>query len=292
MAHVEWLTDERFMRLDWGAMEFFRRVHHVSDKQGIFEARTAVLRSRLYAADRRVSDRQVEAWLAASVSVGLVQLRIHNGLRLGKVLNWSQRLPHTKALYAWPKEGQSEIDFAASTGTVGAMPATGQVDVLKSAGPPAPAHGGELAAIVGGPAGDHSPPSDMKGNECVPERPHTHAKEDDDAWLARLRGRYPGVDISGEMQQAERYVKRQRGEKARLTRRYFEREWLPRCDGVVTARTSILKQPTEQPPGGWEAVIAESVYGPGQERAVSSWAELPDDVRRFVREKLQRQQVA
>lgn len=162
---------------------------------------------------------------------------------------------------------------------------------MQSAGPPAPAHGGELAATVGGPAGDHSLLSDMKGNECVPERPHAHAKEDDETWLARLRSLYPSVDIAGEMQHAERYVKRQRGEKARLTKRYFEREWLPRCDGVVTACSSAQRQRAEQAPDGWEEVIAESIYGPGQERSVSSWAELPDDVRRFVHEKLKRKQV-
>jgi hypothetical protein len=107
-----------------------------------------------------------------------------------------------------------------------------------------------------------------------------------------LRIDFPTVDIEDELCGAERYVRKKRGESVQLQRRFFERYWLPRAAESVVPRHSTkpadrgAAKSCEPAPDGWRDAIAESVYGPGGDRAVDRWDQLPAEAQQWVRQQI------
>lgn len=225
---------------------------------GWFEADARLLRAALYAPCLgKVSEREIQDGLRKMREVQMLKLWTgKNGRAYGSIVNYGQRYEYGEALPAEAHPPDDELPLG-----------LGDLEP-----PPSP------------------PPQVEKSVSETREARNAHTKETDAQWRERLAGRYAGVDLASEIRSAERYVKRQRGESARLTRRYFEREWLPRCEGVVSARAaSQLPSPSAEPElEGWREVIRDSVYGPGQPHEVSCWAHLPPVARDFVRKQLQR----
>lgn len=62
----------------------------------------------------------------------------------------------------------------------------------------------------------------------------------------------------------------------------------PRKQTPVVAMNpaSSAKIESEPEPSGWRAMIAESKYGPGGVFEVQTWADLPEPVRAFVRQRM------
>lgn len=121
-----------------------------------------------------------------------------------------------------------------------------------------------------------------------PDNTHTHDEFQKD-WISRLAAQWPGVAIQTELANALAYVRKQRGPLATLSREFFEQHWLPGCRDAVDL--AALKAPcpvaTEDlAPEGWEAVIADTKYGPGGAFAVNSWQELSPQVRDWIRKEL------
>ena len=113
------------------------------------------------------------------------------------------------------------------------------------------------------------------------------APESTEQWLARLAREWPGVDVRAE---ADKAARRKEKEGGRLERVWFERHWLPGCSDTVD-RAELRKAgrqagpDRDDAPDGWREAIADTNYGPGGAFEVQTWAELPEHVKEFVREK-------
>lgn len=74
------LDSERVNSLSWAAEVFYRRLMSVVDDYGRFDARIAVLRTRLYPIKvETVNEKDIAAWLAECESAGLVHRYTANG---------------------------------------------------------------------------------------------------------------------------------------------------------------------------------------------------------------------
>ncbi|MDQ5977452.1 MAG: hypothetical protein QG602_424 [Verrucomicrobiota bacterium] len=110
-----------------------------------------------------------------------------------------------------------------------------------------------------------------KGGEGPPRPQFQVSDESDEAWLARVRQDWPGVDIEAELAKARR--KKPEG----VERGWFERHWLPGCSPKVGSAVTTPKPATDHP-ARWREVL-DALY-PGN--AVSSdpsrsWASLPPE---------------
>ena len=242
------------MEIGWAAKEFFRRIHHVADRNGQFENNVPVIKDRIYAGDRRVSYRQVEAWLRECESTGLLELREQNGLQLGKIVTWDQKLQHTKALH--PLEGTE-------------------------AGPE------PLPNIA------RDPPESLnkkKRNEemCVNNAhsapSHTQVSRED--WLDGLAKTYPGINIPAEYRNARNYVRAKRDPAGRVGRLFFEKQWLPKCEpedesspGKLSGGKSVSSIPE---PNGWREYAKEEKLGPEANYHKEEWQNLGSEPQKWI----------
>lgn len=136
-------------------------------------------------------------------------------------------------------------------------------------------------------------PREEKDKErCVCETDtHTVQKEAEespaetwDTWCDRLRREWPHVALERELERAQKYVRDKRGPDALLARPFFEAYWLPRCETSSSATECRKREGTEPEIAGWQAVVAESIWGSGKANEAKTWADLPPVVRDFVRE--------
>ncbi|EIQ00733.1 hypothetical protein OpiT1DRAFT_05288 [Opitutaceae bacterium TAV1] len=141
---------------------------------------------------------------------------------------------------------------------------------------PAPKRGGKRSEVKR---------REGKAGETPASRPDTPPPESFDAWMARLRRAHPAADIDGELRKA---MARKGG---KVERDWFERHWLGNLSDVVTPgdlRAAAKPKPAavDPEPDGWRNVIVDTNYGPGGLYEAAGWAELPDNVKEFVRKEL------
>lgn len=236
----------------------FWRFLTVPDDYGIYPADPAELRSAIWPANRRhVRIPDVARWRDELVQAGVLGLFDADGARFVELMRFGQARG-----MKWPRRRFPRPPTA-----------------------PPDAPGQEHLALE-----EPVKPTEEKEKRGARKarKPAPNTLESQDSWLSGLQARWPAVDVKAELVKALR-------RKPDLERLWFAEHWLPNCSPQVDRKTLAAPAAAvevEPEPDDWRAVLAGSVYGPGQERAVDCWAQLPPEARRFVFDELKRERVA
>lgn len=274
MVYAGIRTSRRFAQLGWMQRDFFYGLLNVADALGRFEADVEVLRAALYAPIlSKVSKRDVQGALVACQRAGLVKLWTGvDGRGYGEVVNYRQTgLRNRKSDIPPP-------DAPDAGALPGLMEAT--ADPPDPPTPPAFARRAKRRKEENGVCVARGA---RHGREA-PE--HTHTALTLETIPADLADRWPGIDLRAALRRAEAYVRQQRGPSARVALDWFEDHWLPK--EPVSLATPAAPAAEDPAPEGWQAVIAETQYGPGGAFETHQWAALPEHVREHVRRTLNR----
>lgn len=273
------LGSEKWVSLRDHEKLFYIRLGCATDGAGRFDADAALLRAALYPKElHKVSERDVKGLLMRMHQVGLVRLYTQAGKGYGEVTSYKQRDSQRKVRYPEPDAG--EMNFASMESAPADDPSPRSSSVRKKNR----IEGKGMKKVAEATAAQ--PPNQFAGEEST------------DAWIARLSAAWPSLDIASEVQKA---ITKKAKSGEQLERGWFEQSWLTKCTPVVTRgevfRVSKAQKAgevaNEQPePEGWREVIKDSVYGPGEENEVKSWAELPVHVKAWVREQLEKRNAA
>jgi hypothetical protein len=99
-------SSEAFNRLDWPARECFRLLINEADDFGRFDARSSSLRPAMYPLILdRVREADVERWLAACQSAGVIVLYEYESKSYGIVATWKARPRARHSKFPQPPEG-------------------------------------------------------------------------------------------------------------------------------------------------------------------------------------------
>jgi len=270
------LDSERVCRLGLAQQLFFRNLLHVCDGADRFDADADDLRFTLYRRSLgRVKAGHIRQWLQELHTAGLIELYTVSGKPYGKILNYGQRDTKRKVLHPSP-DGEPELPLG-----------------IAEAPPSAPKRRQAAVATVAVAMNR----SEVKGRGARRGTPPPPPPESFEAWVARLRDRFPGVDILDEYAKACR-----RKGAAQVDRAWFENAWLPECspagdaEAFAALRRERRAEPLPDVPEieGWRELLAGTNYGAGGPFEVTSWAEVArdKDLLAFVRAQAERRAVA
>jgi hypothetical protein len=246
------IDSERVCALPLACQLFFRNLMHCCDGKARFPADAAELRAALYWRTPAVTSPHIEVWLQKCAQARLVKLYTRDGKKYGEVENYGQRDTARKAIYP---------------------PPPGQVEMNLDADPPPKKRKKNLNRIEG--EGEPAPEG------ATPPAPVNFAMaESEQAWIARLRTQWPGINIERELGNAT--ANRQRAGKT-LERGWFEKHWLPNVTPTVSfaTGTAVPAAPISAEPEAWRAWLKENYYGESwaQSAAAYPWEMLPTNYR-------------
>lgn len=264
---------ERFARLTFFQRDLFYGLLNVCDDYGRFDADPKGLRVALYGPClSKVSWKDIQLALVPLHEQGLVRLYTGNdGRGYGEIRKFRQRLMRRNAEHPAPSE------------------ATEAASLFDEPDPP-PEELAFASAFSGEPDNRREEKRE-KGKRAKRAALSLSGKVMDEPleqWAERLRQQYPSLDLLAQERACRRYC--EKNHKV-FERAYFER-WLKTSSETIdrpifkpsTARPKSTENPSA--PEGWQAVIAETNYGPDGAFAVGSFEELPDDVQKWVRDQV------
>lgn len=194
---------------------FFLRLFFMTDGAGRFRADAAVIRASLYAHElQQVSERDVSSRLQELHRAGLIKLYTEGDVGYGRVVDayWQQSDRKRKVRHPAP----------ALPG-----PAPGLFDESPPADPPAKP---KAQVCVSPPIPSLHTHSFSMVSTPSPALALAHATGDQrlaEDCLADLAPAWPRHDLRACLRDARRYVRKQRGEDAEVTVRWFVEHWLP-----------------------------------------------------------------
>lgn len=259
-----WIRDLRLRRLPAHVQLLLIFLRPLCDKNGRFEFNPALIHMALYVSAEcgNVSVRDVEAWLEILRSGGFIKSYTEAGTsrRVGEIAKeyWRQRLAHGKGHFeAEGDEPELPLDAAppekeiskAGRGSKKAPPLTSlHFDSPARASDPAP-----------------PPPAPLS--------------ESDDAWLARVRAKWPHIDVDAEL------LKAHRKRKGDVERVWFESVWLPGVSPKAPLPTSSAPVVAIEPePEAWRLHLKDHHEGESwaESAAATEWGKLPQQWRETI----------
>lgn len=103
------LTSESVAKLTWGAEVFYRRLMHVADDYGRYDARLPVLRANLYPLQlANVSEANIDKWRSECSKAGLVSIYQVAGKEFLLIHKFGQRLQIKRSKFPAPPDGLEE----------------------------------------------------------------------------------------------------------------------------------------------------------------------------------------
>lgn len=121
------LDSERVNQLSWAGEIFYRRLMSIVDDYGLFDARPAILRSKLYPLRiDKVSEPDIVKWISECETAGLVRQYHVGGKDYLEISDFGQTLRQKKAMFPhppWSERGKEEhVGYVYAIGTAWGEP--------------------------------------------------------------------------------------------------------------------------------------------------------------------------